>query len=115
MPGFVLPVQQLPAPVSTDAAPAFRHALEVSLAARPTSPDARSLQAWAATLEKAAQVAPDRSTAQHLRTVSRYVAGLSRVPFAGRARAQLENYYVMKTARDLRATLPARFGVDLLG
>lgn len=117
MPGFVLPVKQLPVPATTNAAPAFRHALAVSLAARPSSPrpDAGSLLRWAASLEKAAQVAPDRPTAEHLRTVSRYAAGLARVPLAGRAKAQLSNYYVMATARDLRVNLPARFGVALLG
>jgi predicted alpha/beta hydrolase family esterase len=117
MPGFVLPAQQIPVPTSTNSAPAFRNALAASLAARPNSqrPDARALQKWAATLERAAQVAPDRPTAAHLRTVARYVAGLARVPLAGRARAQGANYYVMATARNLRAALPARFGVDLLG
>ncbi len=117
MPGFVLPAKQLPAAAATDAAPAFRHALAVSLAARPTSPrpDAGSLVRWAATLEKAAQAAPDRPTAEHLRTVSRYVSGLARVPLAGRAKAQLANYYVMATARDLRVNLPARFGIALFG
>lgn len=117
MAGLVLPVQQLPAPVGPDVAPPFRKALMISLDARPDTagPDAAALQKWAATLERAASLAPDHATSAHLRTLAGYVDGLSDVPVAERADAQLSNYDVMAKARDLRASLPACFGVDLLG
>lgn len=97
--------------------PAFRKALKATLGQRPTGdrPAPAALRAWSASLAKAAALAPDPRTKEQLRQVSRYAAQLAGTPAAKRAELQQDRPGMIRAAKQLRVSLPKRFGVDVLG
>jgi hypothetical protein len=106
-----------PAATGKGGSPAFRKALKSSLHQRPDSvrPGPAALRRWAASLQKAASLAPDARTKQQLRVLAQYANELASTPAAKRASIQPKHRPALDAAAALRAAMPRRFGVDLLG
>jgi hypothetical protein len=106
-----------PKPSGKGGSAAFRKALHASRQARPDGarPSAGALRRWSASLRKAAALAPDGGTKRELSTLARYAAQLAGTPAPARAGLQPQQPGAIAAASDLRATLPRRFGVNLLG
>jgi hypothetical protein len=106
-----------PAATGKGGSPAFRKALKASLRQRPDSarPGPAELRRWAASLQKAASLAPDARTKQQLRVLAHYANELASTPAAKRASIQPKHRPALDAATALRAAMPRRFGVDLLG
>ena len=106
-----------PASIGKGGSAAFRKALWASLHQRPDSarPAPAALRRWSASLQNAATLAPDARTKTQLRLLSRYAADLADTAAPRRAALQQQRPGALQAASALRASLPRRFGVDLLG